>query len=61
MSVTFSSSLKAERVRTRGNLHFITGLVVYDQIAFEKVTKSDVGLTLTGLSPETLGNAEILV
>lgn len=61
MSVTFSSSLKAEGVRTRGNLHFITGLVVYDQIAFEKVTKSDVGLTLTELSPETLGNAEILV
>lgn len=61
MSVTFSSSLKAEGVRTRGNLDFITGLVVYDQIAFEKVTKSVIGLTLTGLSPETLGNAEILV
>ena len=39
----------------------IIGLVFYDQIAFENVTKSDVGLTLIGLSPETLGNVEVLI
>lgn len=38
----------------------IIGLVVYDQIAFKNVSKPDVGLTLIGLSPETLGDVEIL-